>query len=107
MLLHMLYVDLCLLHGSLSICLGVCGIYVSLVRIGDYFLLNDFLDIASPSPAVDGGWWMGGCSSSGMPGSSIISGRVGGDRAGGCVDTTISDSRSGAMVVKRVAFRST
>ena len=70
--------------------------------------MNDFLDIASPSPAVDGGWSMGGCSSCGMPGSSIIFGRVGGNRGGGgCADTTISESRSGdAMVVKRVAFRS-
>jgi hypothetical protein len=36
-LLRMLYVDLCLLRGSLGICLGVCGIYVSLVRRGDTF----------------------------------------------------------------------
>ena len=109
MLLRMLCVDLCLLHGFLGICLGVCGIYVSPCKERRYFLLNDFLDIASPSPAVDGGWYsMGGCSSSGMPGSSITLGRVGGgNRGGGCVDTTISESRSGdAMVVKRVVFRS-
>ena len=69
--------------------------------------MNDFLDIATPSPAVDGGWSMVGCSNFGMPGSSIIFGRVGGNRGGGCVDTTISESQSGdAMVVKRVPFRS-
>jgi len=65
--------------------------------------LNDFLDIASPSPAVDGGWSMGGCSGSGMSGSSItiFGGEVGGDGGGGSVDTTISEAGD-AMVVKEV-----
>ena len=64
--------DSYLLHEFSGICLVVCGIYVRRVGRGGYFLLNDFFDKPSASPAVDGGRSMGSCSGSGMSGSSII-----------------------------------
>ena len=92
----MLHVDLCLLHGFSGICLIVCDIYVRLIdNVDGYFLLNDFLDIASPSPAVDDGCSMGACSVSGMSGSSMIifgGEDGGGEDGGGSVDITISEA---------------
>ena len=88
----MLHVDLCLSHGFLGICLIACDIYVRLIDSVDrYFLLNDFLD-----PVSSGGWWLlGGCSVSGMSGSSMIifgGEDGGGEDGGGSVDITISEA---------------
>ena len=69
-----------------------------------YFRLNDFLDKASPSPAVDDGWSAAGISGSASTSSSIVfGGEDGGDEGGGSVDTTISEAGD-AMVAKGVAL---